>query len=136
MKAKGVHGHGMIIERLGRFCCVSNTKSNVDSGRRLREAEFFFDFFRFSQSTTTLSYHHPFCLLLPRPLPPNASYEYILSSSTMCFPCCVCVSTSEVVVVERLGKFDRLLPAGLGCFFCPCEQRAGIVSFREFLAFF
>jgi len=48
----------------------------------------------------------------------------------MCFPCCVCVSTSEVVVVERLGKFDRLLPAGLGCICCPCEQKAGTVSFR------
>lgn len=48
----------------------------------------------------------------------------------MCFPCCVCVSTSEVVVVERLGKFDRMLPAGLGIICCPCEQSAGAVSFR------
>jgi len=48
----------------------------------------------------------------------------------MCIPCCVCVSTSEVVVVERLGKFDRMLPAGLGFVFCPCEQNAGSVSFR------
>jgi len=48
----------------------------------------------------------------------------------MCFPCCVCVSTSEVVVVERLGKFDRMLPAGLGIICCPLEQNAGSVSFR------
>lgn len=48
----------------------------------------------------------------------------------MCFPCCVCVSTSEVVVVERLGKFDRMLPAGLGIVCCPIEQNAGSVSFR------
>jgi regulator of protease activity HflC (stomatin/prohibitin superfamily) len=48
----------------------------------------------------------------------------------MCFPCCLCVSTSEVVVVERLGKFDRMLPAGLGIVCCPCEQSAGSVSFR------
>lgn len=48
----------------------------------------------------------------------------------MCFPCCVCVSTSEVIVVERLGKFDRMLPAGLGIICCPCEQSAGAVSFR------
>jgi len=48
----------------------------------------------------------------------------------MCIPCCICVSTSEVVVVERLGKFDRLLPPGLGLVFCPCEQSAGSVSFR------
>mmetsp|Transcript_26602 Transcript_26602/g.48204 ORF Transcript_26602/g.48204 Transcript_26602/m.48204 type:complete len:281 (-) Transcript_26602:300-1142(-) len=48
----------------------------------------------------------------------------------MCVPCCICVSTSEVVVVERLGKFDRLIPAGLGIIVCPCEQRAGLVSFR------
>ncbi|KAL9190794.1 hypothetical protein ACHAXT_000500 [Thalassiosira profunda] len=48
----------------------------------------------------------------------------------MCFPCCICVSTSEVVVVERLGKFDRMLPAGLGIVCCPFEQQAGAVSFR------
>jgi len=48
----------------------------------------------------------------------------------MCIPCCICVSTSEVVVVERLGKFDRLIPAGLGIVCCPCEQSAGLVSFR------
>jgi len=48
----------------------------------------------------------------------------------MCIPCCICVSTSDVVIVERLGKFDRLLPAGLGIVCCPCEQNAGSVSFR------
>jgi len=48
----------------------------------------------------------------------------------MCIPCCICVSTSEVVMVERLGKFDRILPAGLGIVCCPCEQNAGAVSFR------
>jgi len=35
-----------------------------------------------------------------------------------------------VVVVERLGKFDRMIPAGLGVIVCPCEQKAGSVSFR------
>lgn len=48
----------------------------------------------------------------------------------MCIPCCICVSTSEVVIIERLGKFDRLIPAGLGVVICPCEQNAGTVSFR------
>lgn len=48
----------------------------------------------------------------------------------MCFPCCICVSTSEVVVIERLGKFDRMQPAGLGVVVCPFEQNAGAVSFR------
>jgi len=48
----------------------------------------------------------------------------------MCIPVCFCVSTSEAVVVERLGKFDRLLPAGLGVVCCPCEDLAGRVSFR------
>jgi len=48
----------------------------------------------------------------------------------MCFPCCICVSTSEAVVVERLGKFDRFIQPGLGFIICPCEQRAGTVSFR------
>ena len=50
----------------------------------------------------------------------------------MCIPCCICVSTSEVVMVERLGKFDRMLPAGLGIVCCPFEQNAGVVSFRKF----
>mmetsp|Transcript_29878 Transcript_29878/g.63439 ORF Transcript_29878/g.63439 Transcript_29878/m.63439 type:complete len:281 (+) Transcript_29878:169-1011(+) len=48
----------------------------------------------------------------------------------MCIPCCICVSTSEVVLVERCGKFDRMIPAGLGVVICPCEQNAGSVSFR------
>lgn len=48
----------------------------------------------------------------------------------MCVPCCICVSTSEVVVVEQLGKFDRMIPAGLGIVICPCEQVAGKISFR------
>jgi len=48
----------------------------------------------------------------------------------MCIPCCICVSTSEVVIVERLGKFDRMIPAGLGFVVCPCEQDAGKISFR------
>ena len=36
-----------------------------------------------------------------------------------------------MVVVERLGKFDRMIPAGLGVIVCPCEQKAGSVSFRK-----
>jgi hypothetical protein len=35
-------------------------------------------------------------------------------------------------MVERLGKFDRMLPAGLGIVCCPFEQNAGVVSFRKF----
>jgi hypothetical protein len=54
----------------------------------------------------------------------------------MCIPCCLCVSTSEVVIVERLGKFDRMLPAGLGIVCCPFEQSAGSVSFRKCLRLF
>lgn len=38
-------------------------------------------------------------------------------------------------MIERLGKFDRMLPAGLGIICCPCEQSAGTVSFREFFYF-
>ena len=73
----------------------------------------------------------------PPPHPPRHGHKLFLRVHyyhlpPMCFPCCVCVSTSEVVVVERLGKFDRLLPAGLGCICCPCEQKAGTVSFRKF----
>ena len=45
------------------------------------------------------------------------------------------MSTSEVVVVERLGKFDRMIPAGLGVIVCPFEQKAGTVSFRKWCLF-
>ncbi len=55
----------------------------------------------------------------------------LISNKIMCIPCCICVSTSEVVVVERLGKFDRFIQPGLGIIFCPCEQQAGTVSVRK-----
>ena len=61
------------------------------------------------------------------------SYKHPGRPIIMCIPCCLCVSTSEVVIVERLGKFDRMLPAGLGIVCCPCEQTAGSVSFRKCL---
>lgn len=54
----------------------------------------------------------------------------LISNKIMCIPCCICVSTSEVVVVERLGKFDRFIQPGLGIIFCPCEQQSGTVSVR------
>lgn len=48
----------------------------------------------------------------------------------MCIPCCFTVSTSEVGVIERWGKYSRLVQPGLGCVLYPMEQLVGRVSFR------
>ena len=48
----------------------------------------------------------------------------------MCIPCCYTVSTSEVGVVEKWGKFNRLSQPGLGYVLCPMEQLVGRLSFR------
>jgi regulator of protease activity HflC (stomatin/prohibitin superfamily) len=48
----------------------------------------------------------------------------------MCFPCCFTVSTAEVVLVERWGQFSRLAQPGFNVVCCPCEQQAGVLSFR------
>jgi len=48
----------------------------------------------------------------------------------MCFPCCFTVSTAEVGVVERFGKFTRLAQPGLRVVCCPYEQLVGRLSFR------
>lgn len=46
---------------------------------------------------------------------------------------CLCpftISTAEVGVIERFGKFNRLAPAGLGFLICGIEQMAGQISYR------
>jgi regulator of protease activity HflC (stomatin/prohibitin superfamily) len=78
----------------------------------------------------------------------------------MCIPCCFTVSTAEVALIERWGKFHRLaqvrkkrcgsrfpqefpgkknntshldyfaLQPGFNITFCPCEQQVGRLSFR------
>jgi regulator of protease activity HflC (stomatin/prohibitin superfamily) len=48
----------------------------------------------------------------------------------MCFPCCVIVSTSEVVLLERFGQFHRLAQPGINKYCLPCEKKAGLLSFR------
>jgi hypothetical protein len=48
----------------------------------------------------------------------------------MCFPCCVIVSTSEVVLLERFGQFHRLAQPGINMYCFPCEKKAGLLSFR------
>lgn len=40
------------------------------------------------------------------------------------------VSTAEVGVIEKLGKFSRLAPPGLGCLICGIEQLVGRMSYR------
>ena len=48
----------------------------------------------------------------------------------MCIPCPVIVSTAEVAVIEKFGKFSRLGQAGLSVVFWPIEKEAGRLSFR------
>uniref|UniRef100_A0A7S1GHP5 Band 7 domain-containing protein n=1 Tax=Cyclophora tenuis TaxID=216820 RepID=A0A7S1GHP5_CYCTE len=48
----------------------------------------------------------------------------------MCIPCFFTISTSEVGVVERCGKFSRLVQPGLSCVVCPFEQLVGRLTFR------
>jgi len=48
----------------------------------------------------------------------------------MCIPCCFTISTSEAGVIERFGKYDRTVQAGLSVIFCPLEQLVGRISFR------
>jgi regulator of protease activity HflC (stomatin/prohibitin superfamily) len=40
------------------------------------------------------------------------------------------ISTAEVGVIERFGKFTRLAPPGLGCVICGVEQLVGRMSYR------
>jgi len=48
-----------------------------------------------------------------------------------CCGCCVCVNESDVVMVERCGKFDRQLTSGASCLWCCCgDEVAGVVSCR------
>ncbi|OEU17914.1 Band_7-domain-containing protein [Fragilariopsis cylindrus CCMP1102] len=48
----------------------------------------------------------------------------------MCIPCCYTISTSEVGVIEKWGKFTRLSQPGLGVIMCPMEKLVGRLSFR------
>jgi regulator of protease activity HflC (stomatin/prohibitin superfamily) len=48
----------------------------------------------------------------------------------MCMPCCFIISTAEVGVIERWGKYSRLVQPGLNVIFCPMEVMAGRLSFR------
>jgi len=48
----------------------------------------------------------------------------------MVCPCCVCVRTQEVAIVEDLGQFKRLLDPGFHCICFPLAQVAGTLSLR------
>ena len=48
----------------------------------------------------------------------------------MCIPCFFTISTSEVGVIERCGKFSRLVQPGLNCVVCPYESLVGRLTFR------
>lgn len=45
-------------------------------------------------------------------------------------PCCVCVRTQQIAVVEDLGQFKRLLEPGFNCILFPFSQVAGTLSLR------
>jgi regulator of protease activity HflC (stomatin/prohibitin superfamily) len=47
----------------------------------------------------------------------------------MCIACFT-ISTAEVGIIERFGKFDRLAAPGLGCVICGVEQLVGRLSQR------
>lgn len=45
--------------------------------------------------------------------------------------CCLTnVSTAEVGVMQKCGKFSRLVEAGCGCYLWPWESMVGVVSLR------
>jgi len=44
--------------------------------------------------------------------------------------CVVCIQTSEVGIVERLGKFSRVLSPGINFLCCPVEIVADKMSMR------
>jgi len=48
----------------------------------------------------------------------------------MCVPCFFTVSTAEVGVIEKWGKYSRLVQPGLNVVMCPMEQMVGRLSFR------
>jgi len=49
----------------------------------------------------------------------------------MClFPTCITISTSEVGLIERFGKFDRLAKAGFHVLCVPIDQLVATLSFR------
>lgn len=48
----------------------------------------------------------------------------------MVCPCCVCIRTQEVAVVEDLGQFKQLLDPGFHCICFPIAQVAGTLSLR------
>lgn len=48
----------------------------------------------------------------------------------MCIPCFFTISTSEVGIVEKWGKYSRSVQPGLGFVLCPMEALVGRLSFR------
>lgn len=57
-------------------------------------------------------------------------FFFLLILFIMCIPCCFTISTAEVGIVEKWGKFSRLVQPGLGFVICPMEQLVGRLSFR------
>ena len=48
----------------------------------------------------------------------------------MCFPYCVEISAGEVAIVEKWGKYNRIMQPGLNTVAWPMERMVGRLSFR------
>lgn len=59
-----------------------------------------------------------------------ASAILILLVAKMCCCCFIPVQTSEIIIIERFGRFHRLGAAGLLCLCFPMDAVAGKVSLR------
>jgi len=44
--------------------------------------------------------------------------------------CCVCVEEAEVRVIERFGKFNRVVPPGINCINCCTEESVGVLNLQ------
>ncbi|KAL7487178.1 hypothetical protein ACHAW6_012794 [Cyclotella cf. meneghiniana] len=87
-----------------------------------------------SRAPTThgqVSIHHRLYLLLN-----SLPYKLLCIASPIVSPCCglcccfTCIKTSEYGMLERFGKFDRILDPGMHFLIWPCEREAGRVSIR------
>ncbi|KAL9186903.1 hypothetical protein ACHAXT_010623 [Thalassiosira profunda] len=95
---------------------------------------------RFASSTNTLSTSST----TSHATTPNRIWQLVVSlpynclcfASPICSPCCgvcccfACIRSSEYGVLERFGKFERILEPGMHVIKWPMERQAGIISMR------
>ena len=67
---------------------------------------------------------------------PSLPYQLLCIASPLIPPCCglccclTCIRTSEYGILERFGKFERILEPGMHSLVWPMEREAGRVSVR------